>query len=1047
MLAAMAASSPGGDGFELPPVGRIVAQVDVDDGRAVELYLDLPAAFVREELDAAWLDTMSHHWTHELQADTTGDRDRGRPWGVTAFAIDPEDSESGWKPITALLPPIEPVHPRGYETALGASPGPPLVSLGADMPGSSAGLLSGKVVYISQAHGFYWSETLGRWAAQRGNTNGIVEDLVNAEAMNHYLMNYLRNAGATVFTMREEDMQTEMVIVDAEVGGGSSAEGAGEYSETGAWLDSSLAGFQAGDAPYPSGFNPHASGSTRYANATTSPQADAAATWTPSIPKDGFYAVYVSYAASPNRVPDAHYVVAHAGGDTHLRVNQQRHGNTWVRLGRFWFVAGDDEGQGSVTLLNDTLAGTDQQVVSGDAVRFGGGMGDIARLGTGAGAADAPTSLMARWREASRYYSQFMGAPTSVYDASGADHHDDVGNRSRTAAWHNEAGEHAVFVSWHTNAPNPARGTSTYVYGPNPPDGSLNPTGVAGSLALANLLQDEIVGDVRAAFDPGWADRGVNSAYFGELNPSNNPEMPAALIEAAFHDTPADADYLEEPRFRQTLARAVYQAVAKYFAQADGVAAVLLPEAPNRLRVTNGPGSGEVTVRWDAPWTDTVGLVGDAASGYRVHMSLDGRAFDNGTEVSGGATTLVVSGLQVGAPVFFKVVATNAGGASMPTPTIPAVVTCDGAQAPALGVMGFYRMDSALLPRDDLTPWSLGEVKALRYFQVNTYDYLVEHAWAFATAGLAMDGAEATAVEDGALPLDPYQAVVWQLGEESTADETFSEDEQAVVSDWLAMGDKTLIASGAEILWDLVHKGTAADAQFATTTFGAGYGADDADSYAVGGAGALADVPPLTISDGSDGLYGTYDAEFLDVLLPQDGAQGVLTYDGLAAVAAAWFEGATHDALLMGFPFEAVRPATARAALAHAIVELAGLAVIGSCIPSAADQGPEPQPESAPEAAPRGPSDSAPGPDTMARDSTVAPPSETTGSVRPGNSTASVSGGEGCSGSRPADGLVPIALSLVAALLLLIGRLRSIRSPAPPARTSATTSSERPQPA
>lgn len=932
-----------------------------DDGHIQRIYLDLPASFVRTGITELWLQRLSYVLTARLIAaspspspsDLASSMPNGTRHirGVVPYTIDPDDVEAGWKPLVVFVPPPPPVPTRDYEKdGLDGSPGPPLVSFGATAQGA-VGALTGKVVYVSQAHGFTWNDTLDRWATQRGNTHGIVEDLVNAEGINHYLVHYLRNAGATVFTVREDDMQSEMVIVDAEPGGTTSVDGAGQYEETGTWVDSTAAGFLGGQAPYLNGTNPHTLGGTRYATATTSGVADAVSSWTPTIPKDGYYGVYVSYAASANRVPDAHYVVAHAGGETHVRVNQQRHGNTWIKIGTYWFKAGENAGSGAVSLLNDTEFGTDQQVVSADAVRFGGGMGQMQRNGTGAGPEDAPTSLMPRWRECSRYYSQFMGAPTSVYDAgSSTDASDDVGNRSRTAAWHNELGEDAVYIAWHTNAPDPGRGTSTFVYGPNPPNGSFNFTGVAGSDQLATLLQDEIVGDIRAAYDPSWKDRGVYSAYFGEVNPNNNSEMPAALVEAAFHSTAADADYLEEPRFRQLVSRAFAQAVVKYFAQRDGIAPVLTPEPPVRLRVTNGVGAGAVTVSWDPPFTDAVDLVGGAATGYRVYMSLDGRGFDNGTEVVGGATSLDVSGLQTGTPVFFRVTATNDGGQSFPTPTIAAVVSCNGAPAESLAVMGFVRLDSQLLPRDEASPWGLGTLTALRASEVNTYDYLVEHAWAFATAGLALDGAEATAVEDGMLSLNGYETLVWSLGEESTVDETFSDAEQAVVTAWAAAGDgtRTLIASGSEVLWDLVEKGETSDVAFATNILGVAFGGDDAGTYVVAGIGAWAGLPPITVSDGSDGQYGSYNAEFLDILTPLAGGQALLEY-GTGGTAATWFAGANHRTLLMGFPFEAVRPTTARAALANAIVELAELAVIGVCTPPTPDQGPETEPDSAPE--------------------------------------------------------------------------------------------------
>ena len=55
---------------------------------------------------------------------------------------------------------------------------------------------------------------------------------------------------------------------------------------------------------------------------------------------------------------------------------------------------------------------------------------------------------------------------------------------------------------------------------------------------------DEIVADVRTLWEPTWQDRGLRSAYFGEVNPDHNDEMPSVLLEVAFHDNATDAQFL-----------------------------------------------------------------------------------------------------------------------------------------------------------------------------------------------------------------------------------------------------------------------------------------------------------------------------------------------------------------------------------------------------------------------------------------------------------------------------------------------------------------------
>ena len=126
---------------------------------------------------------------------------------------------------------------------------------------------------------------------------------------------------------------------------------------------------------------------------------------------------------------------------------------------------------------------------------------------------------------------------------------DDVSARSRFAAWDHEEGEDAVYVAWHTNACGgtscTARGTNTFVYGDNEPDGTYQFSGTPGSDVLATFVHRELVQDIQTGFDATWRDRGIKSAYFGELNPYHNPEMPSLLIEVGFHQTPTDADAAE----------------------------------------------------------------------------------------------------------------------------------------------------------------------------------------------------------------------------------------------------------------------------------------------------------------------------------------------------------------------------------------------------------------------------------------------------------------------------------------------------------------------
>ena len=809
-------------------------------------------------------------------------------------------------PLNHYLPPFKPVPRRTWERP--TTPPQP-VAMPADAPGQQTGFLSHRNVYVSQGHGFTWTVTewWERWATQRGNTWGIVEDFVNAEAINQYLVRYLRNAGATVFTVREADMQPRWVIVDD--GDGQDHPANGTYAESGDFATSTAPGYANFQAPYPSGVNPMTLGASRYAYTTAQPTA--LASWTPAIPAAGDYAVYVSYAASPNRSRNAHYVVRHAGGETPYFVDQTVHGSTWFLLGTHYFHEGYDPATASVTLHSDSDEKIGETVVSADAVRFGGGLGVIAR-GTGTGIADGPTSGRPRWEECSRYAAQFNGAPEEVYDYSSGDNKDDVGTRSRYAAWQHEAGEDAVFVSWHTNAPNPGVGTSTYVYGPNEPNGDYIFTGTEGSDVLAEFLHNEIVQDIRNGYDEGWTDRGIRSAWFGELNPSHNDEMPAALVEVAFHDTESDCLKLQDPGFRQLTARAFYQAIVRYFAWQDGIEPLFLPEPPAGIAIET-TGAGTARLSWLPSPVDDLELGGHAAQSYRVYGSLNGRAFDDGVDV-GNVLSWDVSFLEPQVTYYFRVSAANDGGESFTTPVVAVRQDAFG-QKGALVVGAFDRLDRHAQITEDLAPWDLDVVNRMFLPRMNRYDYIIEHGAALAANMMPFD----SAWHHAQLPLDlllSYSLIDWACGEESTELESLSTTEQELLAAVLQQGGRILV-SGAEIGWDLVEQGTAFDQASFSSLFQAQYLADDAESYSV----VLPSGLSFTIDDGT---LGTYDVDYPDVIGPIGQATAIGHYDGDPALPAGTAYRLTNGAgaVLLGFPLEAVQPAGARSALLEELLEL-----------------------------------------------------------------------------------------------------------------------------
>jgi hypothetical protein len=745
----------------------------------------------------------------------------------------------------------------------GVVPGPAYVGQPlAPGQGQPQGALAGKTVYVSAGHGWYWPPDSGyttyQWRTQRQVYEELIEDHNNAEAVDQYLLHYLWNAGASIWPVRERDMNGAEVVVDND----QPSLGTG-YSETGLWTTTAFTGTGYAGTDY------------RYATTVTGTPT-AAAVWTATLPVDGRYAVTVWYRPDSQRALDARYTVHHAGGETPVSVDQRYHGLTWHYLGTYAFRAGE---VATITLTN--LSAQAGRVVIADAVRFGGGtFDDLAGIGTGAtGPPHEPW-----WEVASFYYVQKMGMPEPPYG--------DVTARPIYARWeHAGTGDDGVYVSWHTNGYNgTARGTETYVHN------GEGLTRTQGSLALRHAIHTEVVNDIRAGWDPAWTDRGQKTKNLGELRLlwDENPavRMPGALIEIAFHDNPEDATALKEPSFQMLSARAIYQGILKYFEQRDGVDLTELPEPPTHLSVQN-LGGGQVRVAWQPPPTDSLGLVGDAATGYRVYTSSDGLGWSNGISVPTTAYTL--TGLSNGQLLFVRVTAINDGGESFPTETLGVRV---GESPGVLLVNGFDRLNRTMLvPETDPT-----EGYNLRMFldRMNRYDYSVQHG---GVISYTFDSGCNEAVRDGLIDLSGYTLVDWILGEESISDETLDTVERALLADFVSAGG-ALFLSGAEVGYHLDFVG--ADETFYNNVLRADYAGDDAETYGVVPAsGSIFEgLAPFRFD-----APGMYDADYPDQLMPLNGSVAALTYDGgLGGTAAVQYAAGCQRLVYFGFPFETIWP-------------------------------------------------------------------------------------------------------------------------------------------
>lgn len=569
--------------------------------------------------------------------------------------------------------------------------------------------LTGKHIALWHSHGFYYEPKLDRWEWQRARCFGNVEDIGNMPYVVGYLTPMLEGAGANVLLPRERDLQPEMVVVDND---GSSA-GRSREMKKGKWRKAE--GGYGHKAYLYARENPFTMGTHYEAPAEADGRAQVA--WVPDLPEGGEYAVYVSWKNVPGNVSDARYRVCHTGGTTEFTVDQRMYGQTWVYLGTFTFDKGRDPGKGAVVLTNrsDEAGG----VVTADAVRFGGGMGNVLRRPSARVTENVKSSSretprthtldperyswkgsgVSRYLEGSRYYLQFAGMPDSVYSPTGYrnDYTDDYRDRAHWINYlkGNYAGSlpargHGVPVdlslAFHTDAgatPNDSIIGTLAIYSTYHDkfsDGSSKE--VSGR--YSGLVQNQIVSDVRRLHNTAWTQRDLRNADYSE---AALPDVPALLLELLSHQNAADLVYGLDPRFRFTVARAIYKGMLRYLSEAEGRDYVVQPLPVRNIGLEKLDGK-RVRLSWD-PVSDPLEETA-VPEKYRIYVRTGDKGYATDfVEVTGTAYEAELP--QWGERYSFKVRPVNKGGEGLASAEVSACLF-QGDARPVLIVNGFDRV-------------------------------------------------------------------------------------------------------------------------------------------------------------------------------------------------------------------------------------------------------------------------------------------------------------------------------------------------------------------
>lgn len=236
------------------------------------------------------------------------------------------------------------------------------------------------IIALWSSHGRYFKPGSGAWMWQRPLLFQTVEDTYTMGYILPFVTPMLENAGAYVMLPRERDTNRNEVIVDNDTNDEGQIFSQPYYKEqTGQtpWETGEFEGFIYDLPDFRDTENPFENGTYRQTQTQKGGKPSVAA-WYADIPAPGEYAVYVSYKTLPNSTSDAHYTVNYSGGSKEFTVNQKMGGGTWIYLGTFPLEAGYSDEEPVVTLTNIT-SGAAGTVVTADAVKIGGGMGNIAR--------------------------------------------------------------------------------------------------------------------------------------------------------------------------------------------------------------------------------------------------------------------------------------------------------------------------------------------------------------------------------------------------------------------------------------------------------------------------------------------------------------------------------------------------------------------------------------------------------------------------------------------------------------------------------------------
>ncbi len=856
--------------------------------------------------------------------------------------------------------------------------------------------LSNRNIALWQSHGWYYENTLDRWEWQRARDFLTVEDIWTMSFVVPYITPMIENAGANVFLPRERDVQKHEIIIDAD----GSTKGA-LYEEVGAGVTTgSEKGFGLKVPFLFESENLFQMGQSRQMQAQKTD--DSKIHYTPDVPETGEYAVYVSYLQNDENVTDAHYTVYHSGGKTSFLVNQTMGGGTWIYLGTFRFEKGTNQESGMIELTNQS--NETGKWISADAVKLGGGMGNIVRGRAGdmdnlrsirdekGFAIDSSlwlpfASQRPRYQEGARYYLQYAGMPDSLVYLQNRTKID-YSNRGKDAALYakREVGKddykddyqsRGEWVNYMIGAPdgptaNPnVKGLSIpidltmafHTDAGTTPDSSIIgslmiydttygsdsfPNGQSrwASRDLADIVQTQVVDDIRKLYEPEWTRRGMWNKQYSE---AAHPKVPTILSELLSHQNFADMLQAQDPRFKFDICRAFYKGILKFLSYQNGQKYVVQPLPIDHFQM--GLEGQNIRLSW-SPVADDLEPTAVAKS-YKVFTRIENGGFDNGREVT--EPTLLFSDLKPGVIYSFKVTAINDGGESFPSEIMACSLPTND-KKPVLIVNAFDRIcgpaafdngkeagfmmseDEGVAYKTDLSyigeqydfdrnsPWldddasgfgSSHADKETRVVQGNNFDYPLIHGQAFRNNGFGFISMSDETFEQKNWDENAFSALDIIFGEEKTTSRLygfkkkdftlFTPEMRDAILEYTSGEKSKLFISGAYIGTDLELCGDTLARKFAADVLHYRLMTNHASK-----GGCIYPVNAVKTDFSGEFKFvqeynpAIYKVESPDAIEPKgENAKVLFRYKGDNKTAGVCFDG-NYRSVIMGFPFETI---------------------------------------------------------------------------------------------------------------------------------------------